>query len=233
MQTCISSNIYYSFVFQKMKIQNQNNIMHPLFSLLLHPSCLKITFATCLALSFRESSPPCFCIQVFSVGSKVHPLLSLLLHPSCLKTTFATCLALNFRESSPPCFWIQVFSMGSKVHPLFSLLLHPSCLYTTIATCLALSFQESSPPCFCIQVFSMGSLKRLEKICNVCEGHLISMNFSPTNCEGYYAYSSRVEGKLCLLIDVSTLSLLRRRHKNPPIHKPRVGLVHDKFCIML
>ncbi len=106
-------------------------------------------------------------------------------------------------------------------------------LWTTFAACLALSFQESSPPCFCIRVFSTGSLKHLEKICNVCEGHLIYMNFSPTNCEGYYAFSSRVEGKLCLLIDVSTMSLLRRRHKNRPIHKPPVGLVHDTFCIML
>jgi hypothetical protein len=84
-----------------------------------------------------------------------------------------------------------------------------------------------------MQIFSMGSSKHLEKICNVCEGHLISMNFSPTNWEGYYAYSSRVEGEICLLIDLSTLSLLRMRHKNPRIHKPCVGLVHDKFCLML
>jgi len=62
-------------------------------------------------------------------------------------------------------------------------------------------------------------LKYSEKICNVCGGHLIFMNFPPRNWEGYYAYSSRVGGKLCLLIDVRTLPLLSR-HKNPPIHWP-------------
>jgi len=45
------------------------------------------------------------------------------------------------------------------------------------------------------------------------------MNFPPRNWEGYYAYSSRVGGKLCLLIGVRTLPLLSR-HKNPPIHRP-------------
>ncbi len=34
------------------------------------------------------------------------------------------------------------------------------------------------------------------KFISVCEGHLISMNFPPRNCKGYYAYSSRVGGKL-------------------------------------
>jgi hypothetical protein len=60
----------------------------------------------------------------------------------------------------------------------------------------------------------------LEKICNVCAGYLIAMNFPPRNWEWYYAYSSRVGGKLCLLISVRTLPLLRCRHKNPPIHMP-------------
>ncbi len=131
-----------------------------------------------------------------------------------LQATFAAYLVLSFQESSHLAFLAFAFKLRLD------------------NICGLLSFQESSPPCFCIQVFSTGTLKHLEKICNVCEGHLISMTFSPTNCEGYYAYSSRVEGKLCLLIDVITLSLLRR-HKNPPIHKPRVGLVHDQFCIML
>jgi hypothetical protein len=30
-------------------------------------------------------------------------------------------------------------------------------------------------------------VKDLEKICSVCGGHLISMNFHPRNWEGYYA----------------------------------------------
>ncbi len=47
----------------------------------------------------------------------------------------------------------------------------------------------------------------------------MSMNFPPRNSEGYYAYSSRVGGRLCLIIDVGTLPLLLRstRHMNPPI----------------
>jgi hypothetical protein len=63
-------------------------------------------------------------------------------------------------------------------------------------------------------------IKHLEKICSVCGGHLVSMNFHPRNREGYYAYSSKVGGKLCLLIVVRTLPLLRSRDKNPPIHMP-------------
>jgi hypothetical protein len=59
-----------------------------------------------------------------------------------------------------------------------------------------------------------------KKICSVCGGHLISMNFPPRNWEGYYAYSSRVGEKLCLLVGVRTLTLLRSRHKNPPLHTP-------------
>ncbi len=59
----------------------------------------------------------------------------------------------------------------------------------------------------------------MEKTCSVCGAHLIFMNFPPRNWEGNYAYSSRVGGKLCLLIGVRTLPLLSR-HKNPPIHRP-------------
>jgi hypothetical protein len=44
-----------------------------------------------------------------------------------------------------------------------------------------------------------------EKFCSVSRGHLISMNFPLRNWEGYYAYSSSMGGKLCLLIDVRTL----------------------------
>jgi len=40
------------------------------------------------------------------------------------------------------------------------------------------------------------------------------------NWDGYYAYSSRMGGKLCLLVGARTLPLLRSRHKNPPIHMP-------------
>jgi hypothetical protein len=46
------------------------------------------------------------------------------------------------------------------------------------------------------------------------------MNLLPRNWEWYYAYSSRVGRKLCLLISVRTLPLLRCRHKNPLIHMP-------------
>jgi hypothetical protein len=45
-------------------------------------------------------------------------------------------------------------------------------------------------------------VKHSEKICNLCGGYLISMNFLSRNWEGYYAYSSRVGGNLCLLISV-------------------------------
>jgi len=33
----------------------------------------------------------------------------------------------------------------------------------------------------------------------MCGQHLISINCPPRNWEGYYAYSSRMRGKLCLL----------------------------------
>jgi hypothetical protein len=59
-------------------------------------------------------------------------------------------------------------------------------------------------------------VKHLEKICSVHGGHLICINW-----EEYYAYASRVGGKLCLLISVRTFPVLRGRHKNPPIHSPR------------
>jgi hypothetical protein len=62
--------------------------------------------------------------------------------------------------------------------------------------------------------------KHLEKICSVCGGYLVSMNFHPRNWEGYYPYPSKVGGKLCPLIVVRTLALLTSRHKNPHIHMP-------------
>jgi hypothetical protein len=60
----------------------------------------------------------------------------------------------------------------------------------------------------------------LEKNCSVCGGHLISMNLPPRNWKEYYAYSSMVGEKLCILKGVRTLPLWRSRHKNPPIHTP-------------
>ncbi len=51
---------------------------------------------------------------------------------------------------------------------------------------------------------------------NVCGRDLISMNFLPSNWEGYYAYS-RVGGKFFLFIVVRNLPLLNK-HKNHPIH---------------
>ncbi len=63
-------------------------------------------------------------------------------------------------------------------------------------------------------------VKHSEKFCSVCGGQLIFMNFPPRNWEGYYAYSSKVGGKLWLLIGVRTLPLLRSMHKNPPIYPP-------------
>jgi hypothetical protein len=56
-------------------------------------------------------------------------------------------------------------------------------------------------------------------------GQLISMNFPPRNWERYYAYSSRVGGKLCLLIGVRTFSFV--------CLVIYVGLVHDKFFLVL
>jgi hypothetical protein len=61
--------------------------------------------------------------------------------------------------------------------------------------------------------------KAVGEICSLFRGHLIFINFPPQNWEGYYAYSSRIGGKLCLLIGVRTLPLLRSR-QNPPIHMP-------------
>jgi hypothetical protein len=69
------------------------------------------------------------------------------------------------------------------------------------------------------------NIKHLKKFLNVCGGQLMSMNFPPRNWERYYAYSSRVEGKLCLLIGVRTLSFI--------CLVIYVGLVHDKFCLVL
>ncbi len=59
------------------------------------------------------------------------------------------------------------------------------------------------------------NVKHSEKICSVFGGHLIiSINLPSTNWEGYYAYSSRIGGKLCLLVVLRTLPLLISRHKN-------------------
>jgi hypothetical protein len=44
--------------------------------------------------------------------------------------------------------------------------------------------------------------------------------FPSKNWEGYYAYSSRVGGKFCLLIDVRNLPPLRSGHKNPVVNIP-------------
>ncbi len=81
---------------------------------------------------------------------------------------------------------------------------------------------------------SLTLLKHFQKILSVCRGHLLSMDFHPRNWERYFAYSSRVGGKLCLLIGVRTLPLLRSRHMNPPIHTPPdLHWVHDKICLVL
>jgi hypothetical protein len=46
----------------------------------------------------------------------------------------------------------------------------------------------------------------------------MSINFPPINREVYYAFSSRIGGKLSLLVALRTLSLLRSRNKSTPIH---------------
>jgi len=46
------------------------------------------------------------------------------------------------------------------------------------------------------------------------------MNFPPKNWDEYDAYSTRVGEKLCLLIGVRTLPLLRSRHKHTLVHRP-------------
>jgi len=60
---------------------------------------------------------------------------------------------------------------------------------------------------------------------SVCGGHFISMNFPPRNWEGYYVSSSKMGGKLCLLIGARTL---------PFIHLViDIDLVHDHFCLVI
>jgi len=72
-------------------------------------------------------------------------------------------------------------------------------------------------------------LKHSEKICSVCGGHLISINFPLTNWEGYYAYSSRMGspyihqfssyklgGISCLLLKDGKEIMPTCRCKNPP-----------------
>jgi hypothetical protein len=66
----------------------------------------------------------------------------------------------------------------------------------------------------------MQNVKHLQNICSVCGEHLLSINFPPRNWDGYYAYSSRMGEKLCLLVGIRTLPLLRSRHTNPPSHMP-------------
>jgi hypothetical protein len=45
-----------------------------------------------------------------------------------------------------------------------------------------------APPCRPLILVKPGSLAFTKKICHVCGGHLISMNFPPTIWEGHYAY---------------------------------------------
>jgi hypothetical protein len=72
-------------------------------------------------------------------------------------------------------------------------------------------------------VHNCGYIKHYEKICSVCGGHFISMNFPPRNWEGYYASSSKMGVKLCLRIGVRTL---------PFIHlEIDIDLVRDHFCL--
>jgi hypothetical protein len=76
------------------------------------------------------------------------------------------------------------------------------------------------------------NVKHSEKICSVCGGHLRSINF----LEGYYAYSLRMGGELCLVVGVRTLPLLRSKHKDSPHSYGLViyiVLVHDEFCLKL
>jgi hypothetical protein len=68
-------------------------------------------------------------------------------------------------------------------------------------------------------------VKHSKKICSVCGGHFISMNFPPRDWEGYSAYSPRVQEIQCLLLKgrreimptyrCKTVPLLKSRHKNP------------------
>jgi hypothetical protein len=73
---------------------------------------------------------------------------------------------------------------------------------------------------FLPQIFSEAAVARIgkhsEKICSVFGGLLISIILHPRKWEGYYAYSPIVGGKLCLLIGVRILPLLRSRHNVPP-----------------
>jgi hypothetical protein len=62
------------------------------------------------------------------------------------------------------------------------------------------------------------------------------MNFIPRNWEGYYAYSSKVGGKLCLFIGVRIVPLSRGVGTTTllVIHLViYIGLVHYKFGFVL
>jgi hypothetical protein len=60
----------------------------------------------------------------------------------------------------------------------------------------------------------LSAVKHSEIFCRLCGGHLISMIFPPRSWEGYNA-SLTAGWKLCLLIGLRTLPLLKSRHNNP------------------
>jgi hypothetical protein len=49
------------------------------------------------------------------------------------------------------------------------------------------------------------------------EGTLYPSISPPRNWDGYYAYSSRARGKLCLLLKGERKNMLTYRWKNPPL----------------
>ncbi len=78
-------------------------------------------------------------------------------------------------------------------------------------------------------------VKHSEKTCVYVEGTLYIDHFCPRNRERYYAYLSSMGMKLCLLVGVKTLPYWRIGIRTFPFicFMIYIGLVHDKFCLML
>ncbi len=78
-------------------------------------------------------------------------------------------------------------------------------------------------------------VNHLEKICVYVKGMLYIHQFLSEKLREYYAYSSSMGTKLCLLVGVRTLPYWRASIRTLPFicFMIYIGLVHDKFCLML
>jgi hypothetical protein len=82
---------------------------------------------------------------------------------------------------------------GFMEHSIYTLTLnlHLAIVVNAVGTRVMLQFFPPQPA-LCLAFFSLTIFcthKGLGEVCSVCGGHLISMNFSPRNWEGYYLYS--------------------------------------------